>query len=92
MLTPQQAAAIKTAYSKHQETQRCALALKHQLERIHQEQIMIPLADAIQSEGSYLGALLDLAKGVQPNPPDPADIEDQAETTREIHDEWSRGR
>lgn len=78
MLTPKEADALKEAYSRHRETQRQALALKRQLERIHQEQIMTPLTDAIASEGACLGVLVDLARDHTPNPPDPEELREAA--------------
>lgn len=89
MLTPKEAALIKSAYSKHQETKRCALALRHQLERIHQEQTMRPLADSIDAEGASLGRLLDLVRRREPELPDPMDPDDAREAVRET--QWGCG-
>lgn len=91
-MTPQEMSALKTAWEKNADVRDRALALKHQLERIHQDQIMRPLSEAIGAETSSIRRLMDLAKGMQPRDLDPAEIDAQAETTREVYDEWSRGR
>ena len=92
MLTNQEVEAINAIDSKHKETTKYETVLKRQLRDIHQEQLMEPLASAIALEGDAIGQLVLLARGQQPSVLDPADIEDQAETTREVWQEWSRGR
>lgn len=84
MLTAQERALINALDLAHKDVARCATALKHQLERIHQEQIMTPLANAIYSEGGTVNDLVLLERGQRPRVPDPIDPDEARELAREV--------
>ena len=92
MLTNQQIAAIRAVDLDHNDVRNRAMNLVRQLRDTHQDELMRPLNDAIALEGEHITALVNLANSQQPRDLDPADIEDQAETRREVWQEWSRGR
>ena len=92
MLTNQEVTAIRAIDLDHNDVRNRAMNLVRQLRDTHQDELMRPLNDAIALEGEHITALANLANSQQPSVPDQADIEDQAETRKEVWQEWSRGR
>lgn len=92
MLTPQELAALNAIDLDHKDVRDRASVLTKRLKNTPAEGIDESLKEAIKLEGQHITVLINLVKNQQPRVPDPADIDDQQETTREVYDEWSRGR